>query len=291
MRHAAASAGFAAAFALLDGARADPSPTLTAEGGGEVDSNVSRVESRPGRERIAASVGRLGAKLDHRGTLAGGSYVLQWSALARFVASTQQAAASESSALVLGDARWLHPIAERPVSAGIGVTAVDASALAVSNGSRTFRSLGADALLVLRGNEDRSLTFAFGARRFTFKPLSALDYAGPAASVRLDMTLWESAGGTRTIDLTAIAGIEARGYDSNALANACPDDAPPDPQMCSAPTSLPRRDRYHRIGADLTWAGRVVAAIGYQLAVTDSNSFGQSFVRHRINRYRCTGPI
>jgi hypothetical protein len=50
---------------------------------------------------------------------------------------------------------------------------------------------------------------------------------------------------------------------------------------CIAPTSIARRDRYQRVGVELTWTGRIVAAAGYQLSVIDSNSFGQSLARHR----------
>ena len=58
---------------------------------------------------------------------------------------------------------------------------------------------------------------------------------------------------------------------------------PENPADCSAPTSLERYDRYHRLGIEMTWTGQVVAAVGYQLAVTDTNSYGQSLVRHRLN--------
>jgi hypothetical protein len=37
-----------------------------------------------------------------------------------------------------------------------------------------------------------------------------------------------------------------------------------------------------RVGADLTYTGRVVAGAGYQLTVVDSNSYGQSLVRHKV---------
>jgi hypothetical protein len=36
------------------------------------------------------------------------------------------------------------------------------------------------------------------------------------------------------------------------------------------------------MGVELTWVGRQVAAIGYQLVLIDSNSFGQSLARHRV---------
>ncbi|HEY5952089.1 MAG TPA: hypothetical protein VIV40_41615, partial [Kofleriaceae bacterium] len=35
-------------------------------------------------------------------------------------------------------------------------------------------------------------------------------------------------------------------------------------------------------GVELTWVGRQVAALGYQITIIDSNSFGQSLARHRI---------
>src|SRR5690606_38683782 len=103
-------------------------------------------------------------------------------------------------------------------------------------------------------------------------------------NARLDLTLWEQSGGTRSLELAAFAGVEARAYNDVALANACEDgEMPEDPKDCSAATSLARHDRYHRIGAELTWVGSVVAALGYTLSVTDTNSYGQSLVRHRVN--------
>jgi hypothetical protein len=277
MRRVALGFGF-----VLASASANASPTtVTAEGGAEGDTNVERVESRTGEpDRVGAVLVRLGAKVETRSKAAGGTYVIQLSGLARMVGN--QKADAESSALLLGDLKWVHPIRARPVLAGFGATVVDASPLADDVGTRTFRSLGADGVLVLRNSDERSLTLTFGVRDFSYKPDHRFDYIAPTASARLDLTLWEPAGGTRSLELAAYAGFEARDYDSTALANAC-DEAPEDPSVCFAGTSLPRRDRYHRIGAELTWVGSVVAALGYQLAVTDSNSYGQSFVRHRVN--------
>ncbi|HEU0032277.1 MAG TPA: hypothetical protein VFQ53_16715 [Kofleriaceae bacterium] len=278
-----------AIVALLTGgvAHADRSTTLTAEGGAEADTNVERVETGPGlmTDRIAAPVGRLGAKVDHRDSVLGGAYVLHASALARVVGNAE--ASPESVALLVGDLRWIHPVGERPVSAGFGLNYTDALPLADAVGSRTFRTLAADGLLVLRGrgapDRERTLTIAAGLHQFTYKPSPEFQWLGPALSARLDLTLWQASGGTRSLELAAQAGIEARAYDQVALADACPHDMEPaDPRDCPAPTSLLRRDRYHRIGVDLTWTGSIVATVGYQVTVTDSNSFGQSFVRHRV---------
>ena len=267
---------------LVSAAEAHAGPTtVTAEGGAEGDTNVARVDSKPGNERIAAPVARFGAKLDHRGKLARGTLSLHLSGIARVI--TDAAATRESTALTIGDMRWMRQVGDRPVAAGLAVSGADASGFGDDN-ERLFRSIGGDGLVMLRSGDTRAFTLGVGVRAFQYKIDPDFNWIAPAATARLDMTLWEPAGGTRSVELSAFAGIEARAYESNAAANICPpDEMPEDPRLCVAPTSLSRRDRYHRIGAEVTWTGRVVAVLGYQLASIDSNSFGQSFVRHRVN--------
>ncbi|MBX3161339.1 MAG: hypothetical protein KF773_35580 [Deltaproteobacteria bacterium] len=268
-------------------AAAAPATTLTAEAGAEADSNVERLERGPGiaDAPVGAPVLRFGARVAHRTKLAGGTGVLALSGLSRIVGdgSVQR----ENVVFLTADARWAHPLPDRPVAAGLAVTAADAVPLTDSTGSRTFRNLGADGLLVLRAGDDKrdtpaSLTFAFGARRFTYKPDSKFDWVGPAVNVRLDWMLWQDAAGTSSLELAGTAGVEARAYDSIALASNCNDMQPVDPAMCSARTSIQRQDRYQRAGVDLVWSSpRLIASGGYAVAVIDSNSFGQSLVRHR----------
>jgi hypothetical protein len=255
--------------------------SVTVEGGAEGDSNTQRVEARPGVEPIASPVLRLGGTLEHRSAAVGGTLAAQLSGQSRVI--TRPAGDAESAALVLADARWVHGLRAQRLAAGVAASAVDAAALADPVGTRTFRSLGADALVVLRGGEDRVLTIAAGARAFRYKPDHAFDYDAPAANLRLDLVLWEASSGARSVELAVHAGIEARAYNSTAFASVCPDDAmPSDPRTCFAPTTLSRHDRYTRLGTEVTWTGAIVAAAGYQLAATDSNSFGQSFLRHRF---------
>jgi hypothetical protein len=277
--------------AVLVGGPAVPasaSPTtVTAEGGTEADSNVQRVETGPGlpTERHGGLVARFGVRLDHRGRAARGGYAAALSVLSRVVAQCGTPGddcnvSPENVALFAADLRWVRPIRARAVSAGVRVLAVDALPLSDGVGARTFRNLGADGLLVLRGNEERALTLAVGGRSFAYKPNDDFDWIGPSVSARLDLTLWAPSGGMRSVELAAVFGFEARAYDSTARASACPEDAPPSFD-CFAPTSMSRRDRYQRAGVEVTWVGRAVAAAGYQLAVIDSNSYGQSLVRHR----------
>lgn len=259
--------------------RAEPT-TVTAEGGGEVDTNVQRVETGAGLDtaRIAAPVGRLGARVAHRGRLRGGGVAVGASALTRYV--LDPTVRSENIALLAADVRYQRALGRRGVSAGIALNAADAIPFDDDLGARTFRNLAADAVLVMRPTDERSLSIAAGARAFEYKPDRDYSYAGPALTARLDLMLWQPSGGARSVELSLGLGFESRAYESTALASACPDDAEPSP-MCFAPTTRLRSDRYQRANVDLTWVGRAVTAIGYQLAVIDSNSYGQSIVRHR----------
>jgi len=91
-----------------------------------------------------------------------------------------------------------------------------------------------------------------------------------------------------SVELATTLGFEARAYDAVALANACPPGSPPDP-TCFASTDLARRDRFARASVELSWVGRQIVALGYQLVVIDSNSFGESFARHRVTVSATTG--
>jgi hypothetical protein len=275
---------YASLIVALLGAPAAADPwTVAAEAGAELDSNVQRVETGPGlpTSAVATGVMRFGARVDYRSKLAGGATALGVSDLTRVVAD--DAVSVENVTVLAANARWLHPIAERPVLLGVAATAIDALPLSLSDtiGARTFRNLGADALLVLRGGEERSLTLGVGVRDFVYKPEDDFDWSGPVANARLELVLWQAPSKTKSLEVVTTLGFEARSFGSIALVNDCAPDAPTDPG-CTAPTDLPRRDRYQRMGVELTWVGRQVAAIGYQLVLIDSNSFGQSLARHRV---------
>ncbi|HEY4175931.1 MAG TPA: hypothetical protein VGM90_03835 [Kofleriaceae bacterium] len=268
------------AIVLLAGPAVASPVVVTVEGGAEYDSNLQRVETGPGLETapIAGEVVRVGGKLDKRDKLLDGTYAATASILTRAV--SQATADTENVALFGAELRYLRPLAARNVSVGMGVAGADSIGISEDIGARTFTSIAADALLVLEANDTTHLSFAVGARRFTYKENHDFDWAGPAATARLDTTLWAPSGGTRTLELAVTAGFELRGYDAIALANVCAPGTPLD-QMCSAATRLDRTDRVERIGAELTYTGRVIATVGYQLTVIDSNSFGQSLIRHK----------
>lgn len=265
---------------VLIAARAHADSLVTAEAGTELDDNVQRVETGPGLATtpVSAWVLRFGARVGYKGKVLGGNGAFEVSDLTRIVSDRDVSV--ENVTALAANARWAHVLPDRPVALGGSINAIDALPLSDDVGARTFRNLGADGLLALRGGDDRSLTLAFGVRDFEYKPDHDFDWVGPSASARFDFVLWQTPSKTKSLELMAIVGFEARAFNSVALTKACPPYAPPDPN-CIAATDLDRRDRYQRLGAEVTWVGRQVAALGYQVTLIDSNSFGQSLARHR----------
>jgi len=210
-------------------AAADPW-TVTAEAGAQLDSNVQRVETGLGLPTAPVTTGlvRFGARVDHKGKIAGGSSALSLSDLTRIVSDSDVSV--ENVTVINGNARWLHPVADRPVLLGGAVTGTDALPLSDEIGSRTFRNLGADALLVLRGSEEHSLLLGAGFRDFVYKPAHAFDWRGPVANARLELVLWQPPSKTKSLELVAWCGFEARPLDDVGPVNDCAPSAPPDPR-------------------------------------------------------------
>jgi len=265
-------------------ATAHASPwTVGGEAGTEVDTNVQRVET-PSEDMtvpITAFVGRFGAHVDYKSQLFGGNLAFNLSDLTRLVADAE--ASVENVTTLAGNARWLHALGDRPAALGLGVMAIDAIPLSDPVGARTFRTLGPDALLALQSDEDRTLSLALGLRDFRYKPDPNFDWWGPVASARLELVLWQPAAKTRSLELAGTLSFENRTfYTGLALANACAPDAPPSSEQCTGPTDIQRRDRYQRASLELTWIGRQLATLAYQITVIDSNSYGQSLARHRV---------
>ncbi|MFT3692279.1 MAG: hypothetical protein QM831_04005 [Kofleriaceae bacterium] len=270
---------------LSAGATAHATPWgVTAEAGAEIDTNVERVETAPGLDPpITSPVLRFGVRVDKKDDLLGGAYSLNLSDLTRIAGDRDVSV--EDVTLLAGALRWLHPIADRPLAAGFSVSAIDAFPIDDDYGARTFSNLAADGVLTARDGDDYRFSLTFGARRFHYKPPTdpphLYNWAGASANARFDAVLYKSPSTTRTLELATTAGFDARTYDSTAFVDACSPGTPPSPS-CTAATDLTRRDRAGYAGVELQYTGSFIASLGYQLTVIDSNSFGQSFARHRV---------
>ncbi len=292
----AAGSGPAAADAGPGGSDASASPSaspsssakisVTAEAGAEADSNVQRLETGPeaAMQPTAAPVARLGARLTRVDRALGGAYALGIGALSRTVLSGDDDLAPENVVLLSGDLRWMRPIGDRGVSVGRRPPRHRRP------GPRQRRRLAHVPHARRRGPARAPRRRAARDHHRRRRPRLRLQArpttttgAGRPASVQLDLTLWERDQGARSVELAVQLGFEARAYGSAANASACAEGALPD-KVCYAGTSLRRSDRFQRGGLELTWTGGFVAAASYQVSVTDSNSYGQSIVRHRASR-------
>nr|HEX4312643.1 hypothetical protein [Kofleriaceae bacterium] len=287
----------ASATAAVHVASASPPWTVTAEAGAEYDTNVERVDNgtlddqnRP-VDPVTAAVSRFGGRVIYRHRLLGGTFYANASALARVVSLSEAqpvgsfADPQDASVTTLTlDARYLHNLPDRPISLGAAVTAADALAICTDGcvGDRTYSNVGADAIVALHSGDDRHLTLAVGGRDFEYKPLPEFSWSGPVANARLDLVLSQTEDHTRSIELAVTSGFEARSYNDDALVIAPCMTGSPQGEVCTAPTTFTRRDRFEHIGADVTFVGRRIVTVGYQLGFIDSNSFGQSLIRHRI---------
>jgi hypothetical protein len=251
------------------------------EGGGEIDTNVQRVETGPELETdpVTAPVVRLGGKVERSGRDGrnAGGFALSFASRT----SLDRGITTEDTALLGADGRILRTLAG---GAAIGIRGVYTDALPLSGvtGTRTFRSLLGEGLVILRGDAGDAITIAAGGRTLTYKPDHDFDWRGPTAAIRFDRTLWHNADDTRTVELTADYRLERRAYDGAAFVNRCAPDADPSP-MCFAPTMTARADLYHAASIEATYTGDLVLSAGYQLTYVDSNSYGQSLVRHRVS--------
>ncbi len=239
---------------LVVSGRAHAAPwSVTGEAGAEVDTNVERVETGPGLDTspVVSPVMRLGVRADKRDEFLGGAYGLRLGDLTRIAGDRD--VSLEDVTLLSGELRWVHPLGDRPVGAGIALSAIDAFPLDDDYGARTFRNLGADLVISAHSGDDYRLGLGFGARQFVYKPPTApahlFDWAGPAANARLNLVLWQPAGHTRSLELATTLGFEARTYEARALANACSPSSPPESGVLGVDhvrASRPRRARRPR---------------------------------------------
>jgi len=250
------------------------------EGGAEVDSNVERLETGPELENRArtAPLVRTGTRVSRSTRRGAGGHGLHVVATTR--TSLDRRVKTEDVATLGGDTWYLHPLGP-VVAIGGRVNYVEAIPLAGVEGTRTFRTFAGEANLVLRHGERGAVTVAAGGRYLAYKPDHDFDWLGPSAELRFARTLWQNAENAHTVELTLGYRLDRRSYAGLAFANRCEPGADPSP-MCFAPTDIERTDLHHAAAIEASYTGDRILSVGYQLVVIDSNSYGQSLIRHRI---------
>ncbi len=276
------------ADALVHGTRT----TIKLEAGTEYDSNIHRLEVPDGADAEvvaapllrAAARAQTAAKVRKRGQvrlagLVGGKLFLT------------DAGQSENVGIVSADGRYLHTLPGRSAmlmarGATYDSFDLDRSASSGVDAGRNFAIATGEVGATVLGPRHHRLTLTAGYRDFTYKSDHDFDWAGDHYGLRYRTALWR---GDPDVDLDASSieidvGYEVgrRHYAGRAFTSNCPEGTDPDP-MCIVPTGLDRIDLVHTARAEVLYTGDRVWTGAYELSLVDSNSFGQSLVRHRID--------
>lgn len=293
MRPGAATAGLVAlVLGAATPARGEvDSWRLDLEAGSEYDSNVHRLELAPGDQREVedAPLGRVGGRLRARWR-SGARDRLAVDAFAGAKVFAGRDAQSENVAVVSSSARYDRRLGDRKVLVGAAgsyydALGVDPFGTGGGGEGRNFRLAAADALLTVPGPRGHRLTGAVGARDFVYKPDADFDWRGESYALAYHATLWrgdpDQEVDAASIDVSASYRLGRRRYAGVAFTNACPDEQEAEPN-CFVPTRAGRVDLDHGLGAELVYTGDRIYSGRYDLQVIDSNSYGQSLVRQRV---------
>jgi hypothetical protein len=255
-------------------AHADADWNLQLEAGSELDTNVHRTSTEIAPSLVGVDA-RVGGRFGLRARPAeNGLFGLSLVGAAKAFAGSE--ASNEDVALVAGDARFDVALGDH-LAPGLRLSYYDAGDEGAAGlGVRTG---DAAAALTLRTDGPR-LTASAGYRFFVYKPDANFDFRGGhvglslAHRVRRDDATW-------TLDAALAYTASQRGYDAPALANQCAPGAPVT-ATCLAVTRVDRADLFHDAAVELTYTGAFILGARYGIQVNDSNSFGQSLVRHRV---------
>lgn len=288
MKRAALALLFAGRAAWADGA-VDVAVRL--EGGSELDSNASRESSTDGSlAHDPAAVGRGAGRVELSWRIARRQSFRMNALIAgkkyTGVTSNEQPPPSgEDIAVIASDARWDLGLGARPVAIGLRASYYDA--LEKTGVPATDRSIDHDfrtgdgaAVLALRAPHDQTATLTAGWRAFEFKSGARYSFHGEHVGLSYRRSFQPKDPGP-TWDMVVDYTAHHRLYDGLAYVNTCPAGQPLG-ATCIADASYARADLMHVAAVELGYTGNVIASLRYELAVDASNSFGQSFVRHRI---------
>jgi len=142
-------------------------------------------------------------------------------------------------------------------------------------------------------------SFALGARRFTYKPDSALSFDAVLGALSIDVHHTLGKGKTESeLDVALSYTLSGRRFNSEpehlCLSHipGCEltDDTEPGQLVTFPYPASTRRDLVHRLALELTWVRGVLVSGGYEYGNSLSNSFGFGYQRHEL-RAKVVTPL
>jgi hypothetical protein len=265
------------------------------ETGAEYDSNIHRVEQREGDDPCRAI---RGAPVARAGARFAGGY--------RRAPGERLAVSGYAGAKVFGDLEGqrenaavgrVHAAYHKRLGAalaGVRGAYFDTSDFALAQPdpgcdpwlpSRTINLGEAAAEVVVPGPSDYLLRAYAGARAFRYRADRDFDWKGDHYGLELARSLWtgdpDRDARSAHVEMRGGYRLERRNYRGGALTNVCPDGSAADP-ACFAPAGLPRHDLHHAVTGELVVTGERIYAVRYELELHDSNSYGHSLLRQRL---------
>lgn len=261
--------------------------SLTLEGGSEYDTNIHRFESFDEDIIVAAPLLRGATRL-HLGWSPRPAHTVLATVLGGAKLFAGDSGQDENRGMVAADGRYQWRLPGRSAVLGVhgsyhdtfGYELFRAAPGQVSQ--RNFAVAGGELALDLAGPEGQRLTLTGGYRHFRYDPDAAFDWQGEHAGARYQTSRWLGDGEQASLDLAASYGVERRAHASPALRDiACPDGAEPS-LLCTLPLDQTRTDLHHVATAEAVYTGERIYSARYEAQITDSNSYGQSVVRQRL---------
>ena len=183
-------------------------------------------------------------------------------------------------AVVAGKGQIERSLAARPLSLGASLEHYETFEHGSSGqlSARDFRASGASVFSRL-GTATRSAVATFGYRSFEYKPNPAFDFACEHAGVTVSKSVSLSDDtNPQSLAFSLEYRLQHRRYDERAshrVAGCTEAD-------CRSPTDIPRSDLFHLALAEAMYVGEFLANARYEFHTNQSNSFGESLQRHRL---------
>lgn len=264
--------------------------SLKLEAGSEYDSNVHRVEvaGQGGADVVDAPVARFGGRFRFKTRPGKGQrFKLDGYAGAKLFAS--DSSQSENVGVVSLDGRFDRAFETRRAVLGVVGQYYDAIPWqpfgdTMGAPTRNFSTAMAAADLAIAGPGEHRVRGRVGYRTFNYKPDPDYDWAGEQYGLTYQTTIWrgdEEDVEAASFDLNIGYGLGRRRYHGRAFTNACAEESPTEPD-CFVPTDIERIDLAHSAHGELVYTGDRIYSARYVVRVNDSNSFGQSLVRQRL---------
>ena len=295
----------ASACALIGHSLVDATPAaaerldwrLQLESGAQYDSNSHRrYEAEPDAGAIDPSpLLRAGARLQLNYRAAENHRVDVW-AMALGTAYSAADARTENALISTADARYQWFLPARQLTLSARASHYDALAYsydyapifdcsAAIDIPRFFASHTGEVALGIRGPDEHRLRISAGLQRFRYKACSQFHWVGERYGMHYQTTLWRGDPDedldAASIDIRADYQISRRGFEGELLVDVCPPDSMLAPS-CLGTVGLRRADLAHTLSAELVYTGARIYSIRYELGAIDSNSFGRSLARQRL---------